>query len=223
MSHELRTPLTSIIGYTDMLLRGLGGPLETRGTRYIGNVRTAGGRLLELVNGLLDFTRLEAGREHLEARPTSLLALVRLAVDRFAFTARAKGISVETQLDESADRVMADPDKLQHVLQSYLANALKFTPDGGRVTVAVGPDPVHADQVRVSVSDSGIGLRDDQLGRVWERFYQADASLTRAYGGMGLGLSIARHLVRLHGGHVGAESPGPGAGSTFWLSLPRAP
>ena len=77
-------------------------------------------------------------------------------------------------------------------------------------------------QVRVSVSDSGIGLRDDQLARVWERFYQADASLTRAYGGMGFGLSIARHLVLLHGGHVGAESPGPDRGSTFWMSLPRA-
>jgi PAS domain S-box-containing protein len=222
MSHELRTPLTSIIGYTDMLLRGLGGPLEPRSERYVGNVRTAGDRLLELVNGLLDFTRLEAGREHLSPRPTSLLELVRAAVERCRSAARAKHIHLVARLDRSADRVMGDPDKLEYVVQSYLTNALKFTPEKGRIHVQVAPDPEHADQVRVSVSDSGIGLRDDQLARVWERFYQADASLTRAYGGMGLGLSIARHLVLLHGGHVGADSPGPGHGSTFWMSLPRA-
>src|SRR5438445_401835 len=90
----------------------------------------------------------------------------------------------------SAGRVMGDAEKLEHVLQSYLTNALKFTPDHGEVRVDVAADPDDPEQVRVSVSDSGIGLRDDQLARVWERFYQADASLTRAYGGMGLGLSI---------------------------------
>ena len=105
-----------------------------------------------------------------------------------------------------------------HVFRSMLGNALKFTPAGGSVRVNVEPEP-HA--VRVSISDSGIGMRPDQIGRVWERFYQADASLTRPYGGMGLGLSIARHLVSLHGGRVGAESSGPDCGSTFWFSLPK--
>jgi signal transduction histidine kinase len=222
MSHELRTPLTSILGYTDMLLRGLGGPLGTKTARYVSNVRTAGDRLLELVNGLLDYTRLEAGREQIEARPISLLEGVRAAVGRAELSARAKGIRLETRLDPSADRVMADPEKLQHVLASYLVNAIKFTPADGSVCVEVAPDPEQPDEVRVRVSDSGIGLRNDQLGRVWERFYQGDASLTRPYGGLGLGLSIARHLVQLHGGRVGADSPGPGHGSTFWLSLPRA-
>ena len=222
MSHELRTPLTSILGYTDMLLRGLGGPLGAKSARYVSNVRTAGDRLLELVNGLLDFTRLEAGHEQVEVRPISVLDQVRLALERSEQSARAKSIRLQTRLDNSVDRVMADPDKLQHVLQSYLANAIKFTPADGSVCVEVRPDPEHPDEVLVRVSDSGIGLRDDQLGRVWERFYQADASLTRPYGGMGLGLSIARHLVQLHGGRVGVESPGPGRGSTFWLSVPRA-
>jgi signal transduction histidine kinase len=107
-------------------------------------------------------------------------------------------------------------------LRSYLGNALKFTPSGGNVAVRVGHDPDDpAQRVRVAVSDSGIGLRDEQLSRVWERFYQGDASLTRAYGGMGLGLSIARHLVLLHHGNVGVDSRGPGLGSTFWFSLPR--
>jgi PAS domain S-box-containing protein len=222
MSHELRTPLTSILGYTDMLLRGLGGPLGPKTNRYVGNVRTAGDRLLELVNGLLDFTRLEAGREQLEARPISLLEVVRTAVERAELNARAKGIRLDLRIDTDADRVVADPSKLQHVLASYLTNAIKFTPADGSVCVEVAPDPDAANEVRVRVSDSGIGLRNDQLARVWERFYQGDASLTRPYGGMGLGLSIARHLVQLHGGRVGADSPGPGRGSTFWLSLPRA-
>ena len=222
MSHELRTPLTSILGYTDMLLRGLGGPLGTKTSRYVGNVRTAGDRLLELVNGLLDFTRLEAGREQIEAQPISLHEVVRTAVERADLNARAKGIRLALQLDPTADRVLADPEKLQHVLASYLANAIKFTPSEGSVCVEVTPDPDEPNEVRVQVSDSGIGLRNDQLARVWERFYQGDASLTRPYGGMGLGLSIARHLVQLHGGRVGVDSPGPGRGSTFWLSLPRA-
>jgi signal transduction histidine kinase len=108
------------------------------------------------------------------------------------------------------------------VLRSLLGNALKFTPEGGWIAVSVDRDPAARDMVRVSVADSGVGLRDEQLPRVWERFYQGDASLTRPYGGMGLGLSIARHLVTMHGGTVGAESRGPGLGSTFWFSLPLA-
>jgi PAS domain S-box-containing protein len=222
MSHELRTPLTSILGYTDMLLRGLGGPLGPKTARYVGNVRTAGDRLLELVNGLLDFTRLEAGREQIEVRPISLVHEVEAAVERADLSARAKEIRLDVRTDPAADRVLADPEKLQHVLASYLTNAIKFTPTDGTVCVEVALDPQHPEEALVRVSDSGIGLRNDQLGRVWERFYQGDASLTRPYGGMGLGLSIARHLVQLHGGRVGVDSPGPGRGSTFWLSLPRA-
>jgi PAS domain S-box-containing protein len=221
MSHELRTPLTSILGYTDMLLRGLAGPLPPLTNKYIGNVRSAGDRLLELVNGLLDYTRLEAGVERLEVRPIDLAGLVGQAVQQCQAQARAKGIELRLAVGKGvAARVQADEDKLSHVLHSYLGNALKFTAGGGWVAVHLGPDPEAPDAVRVTVSDSGIGLRDEQLQRVWERFYQGDASLTRPYGGMGLGLSIARHLVTLHGGAVGAESRGPGLGSTFWFSLP---
>jgi two-component system CheB/CheR fusion protein len=120
-----------------------------------------------------------------------------------------------------AARVDADEDKLTHVLRALIGNALKFTPDGGRVAVRLGPDPEVADAVRVSIADSGIGMQPEVLPRVWERFYQGDASLTRPYGGMGLGLSIARHLVALHGGTVGAASRGPDRGSTFWFVLPH--
>jgi PAS domain S-box-containing protein len=220
MSHELRTPLTSILGYTDMLLRGLSGPLPPMTHKYLGNVRSAGDRLLELVNGLLDYTRLEAGVERLELSPVDLTTLVTQAVQHFKDGAQGKQIDMRLVIAGSVGRVEADYEKLTHVVRSLLGNALKFTPGGGWVSVHVGADPDASDTVRVSVADSGIGLQQEQVPRVWERFYQGDASLTRPYGGMGLGLSIARHLVTLHGGTVGAASGGPGMGSTFWFSLP---
>jgi len=222
MSHELRTPLTSILGYTDMLQRGLGGPLAPRSNKYVSNVRAAGDRLLELVNGLLDYTRLEAGVERLDLREVDLAELVAHLSERFRDQAESKDIDLVISIDRSLGSVRGDPEKLEHVLRAYLGNALKFTPNGGRVQVDCLSDPDDPTHMRVSVADSGIGLRGDQLPQVWERFYQGDLSLTRPYGGMGLGLSIARHLVQLHSGHVGAESRGPDLGSTFWFSLPLA-
>lgn len=220
MSHELRTPLTSILGYTDVLLRGLSGPLGPLTNRYLGNVRIAGDRLLELVNGLLDYTRLEAGAERVNLHPVSPIPLVKQSVGNFQPQAEGRQIDLRVIASESVGCIEADAEKIDHVLRSLLVNALKFTPSGGSIAVRVGRDPEAEDAVRVSVADSGIGLRNEQLQRVWERFYQGDASLTRPFGGMGLGLSIARQLVRLHGGTVGAESRGPGMGSTFWFSLP---
>jgi PAS domain S-box-containing protein len=220
MSHELRTPLTSILGYTDMLLRGLSGPLAPMANKYVGNVRSAGDRLLELVNSLLDYTRLESGVERLDVRPVDLRRVVSQVVQMCHSVAENKGVHLRLLHDEGLDATVdADEDRVAHVFRSMLGNALKFTPTGGWVEVFVQP---VEDDVRVVVRDSGIGMRSEQIGRVWERFYQGDASLTRPYGGMGLGLSIARHLVTLHGGTVGADSGGPGQGSTFWFSLPRA-
>jgi PAS domain S-box-containing protein len=224
MSHELRTPLTSILGYTDMLLRGLSGPLAPMANKYVGNVRSAGDRLLEIVNGLLDYTRLEAGAERLELRPVDVRRVVTQTVQQWQAAATSKGIELEL-LPIPADtpgRIHADEERLTHVLRCYLNNALKFTPSGGWVGVHVGPDPDQEGAIRVAVTDSGIGLRVDQIDRVWERFYQGDSSLTKPYGGMGLGLAIAKHLAALHQGTVGAESSGPGQGSTFWFSLPGA-
>jgi PAS domain S-box-containing protein len=223
MSHELRTPLTSILGYTDMVLRGLSGPLAPLTSKYVGNVRSAGDRLLELVNGLLDFTRLEAGVERLELHRIDLARVVSQVVQVCQSAARGKHIELSLAINGDLDAcVEADEERIKHVFRSMLGNALKFTPDGGFVRVRIEPDrELDAAAVRVSISDSGIGMRSDQIGRVWERFYQGDASLTRPYGGMGLGLPIARHLVSLHGGRVGAESSGPGRGSTFWFSIPK--
>ena len=222
MSHELRTPLTSILGYTDMLLRGLSGPLPPLTNKYLGNVRSAGDRLLELVNGLLDYTRLEAGAERLELRALNLVPLVTQSMQRIAAQAEGRQIDLSLVARNDLGQIAGDGEKISHVLRSFLGNALKFTPNGGWIRVGVDQDPNTRDAVRVTVADSGVGLRREQLPCVWDRFYQGDASLTRPYGGMGLGLSIARHLVTLHGGTVGVESRGPGLGSTFWFSLPLA-
>ena len=222
MSHELRTPLTSILGYTDMLLRGLSGPLAPMANKYVTNVRSAGDRLLDLVNSLLDYTRLEAGVERLELRTVDLGRVVGQAVHMLQNVAQSKGVALRLDIPDAIDtQVQADEERVAHVFRSMLGNALKFTPEGGYVNVTLEPSSEPAPGVRVCVRDSGIGMRAEQIARVWERFYQGDASLTRPYGGMGLGLSIARHLVTLHGGSVGAESGGPGQGSTFWFSLPR--
>lgn len=224
MSHELRTPLTSILGYTDMLLRGLSGPLAPLAHKYVGNVRSAGDRLLDLVNSLLDYTRLESGVERLELRRIDLARVVGQVVQMCQSVAQSKGVDLRLIIREGLDTIVeADEDRVVHVFRSMLGNALKFTPAGGWIHVTVEPTADRQPGVRVAVSDSGVGMRSEQIGRVWERFYQGDASLTRRYGGMGLGLSIARHLVSLHGGDVGAESRGPGLGSTFWFSLPRRP
>jgi PAS domain S-box-containing protein len=223
MSHELRTPLTSVLGYTDMLLRGLSGPLGPLTNKYLGNVRSAGDRLLELINGLLDYTRLEAGVDRLELRTTDVSRLVTQAVQLCQPAALTKDIDLKVSIGRgAAGQVQADEERLTQVIRNFLNNALKFTPAGGKVRVQVGRDPEAPDTLRVSIADSGIGMREEQLGQVWERFYQGDSSLTKPYGGMGLGLSIARHLVALHGGSVGAQSRGPGRGSTFWFTLPQA-
>lgn len=222
MAHELRTPLTAVRGYTDMLLRGLAGPLPARVAEYLEHVRGASGRMLDLADVLLDYARIESGTEQLQLEPVELAAVVARAVADVRPRADARGLalSVDVPALEGARRVWADAEKLQQALGNYLDNAVKFTPAGGSIRVAVhGGDDGFA---RVSVADTGIGLSREQLPRVWDRFYQADASLTRPYGGLGLGLSIVRHLVALHGGRAWAESRGLGEGSTFWLTLRHA-
>ena len=223
MSHELRTPLTSILGYTDMVLRGLSGPLAPLTTKYVTNVRSAGDRLLDLVNGLLDYTRLEAGVERLELRSIDLVRVISQVMQLWHGTAVSKQLDLSLSVEPGLDAtVEVDEERIRHVFRDMFGNALKFTPEGGWIRIKLERDHAdHTDAVRVSIADSGIGMRADQLGRVWERFYQGDASLTRSYGGMGLGLSIARQLVSLHGGRVGAESRGPDRGSTFWFSIPK--
>ncbi len=222
VSHELRTPLTAIIGYTDLLLRGIAGPLPDRTSGYVGQVRAAGDRLLSLVNALLDYSRLEAMTEPITFETVDLLDAVTRAVELTRADAAVKQLEMRAAVPERRVMVRADEEKLRRILSNYLSNAIKFTRPGGQILVRVAADPEAIDMARVSVVDSGIGLAEDQLGRIWDRFYQVDSSLTREHGGMGLGLAIVRHLTELHGGRVGVESRGLGQGSTFWIALPLA-
>lgn len=217
ISHELRTPLTAIIGYTDLLLRQVHGPLTDRQLHHERSVKKAAHRLLALINDLLDLNRLEGGHVVLNLEGVALVDAVRLAVERTSELAEQQRVELRLDAPITSLTVQADPERLQQVLVNLLDNAVKFTPSGGRVTVRVDHDESTA---TVSVVDTGVGVPPDQLERIWHRFHQADSSTRRQFGGTGLGLAIVRHLIELHGGAVAVMSDGPNQGSTFRFSVP---
>ena len=171
----------------------------------------------QLVEDLLDVSRIVSGKLRVEVRPMDLGATVEAALDAIRPAAEAKAIRIESSLEPGAAFVAGDPARLQQVVWNLLSNAIKFTPKGGRVEVRLQRAESH---VELGVSDTGEGISPDFLPHVFERFRQADSTTTRAYGGLGLGLGIVRHLVELHGGTVRAESAGPGQGATFIVCLP---
>jgi signal transduction histidine kinase/DNA-binding response OmpR family regulator len=227
VSHELRTPLTAISGYADILLRKISGPLNERQERQTVGIRDGARRLLSLINDLLDVSKLEAGTLDLHvAALDSHAALVR-AVASTRVIAVTKGVQIGVETPESEmPAVLADDDRLQQILTNLLVNAIKFTPQGGRVTADVAAQPSRRKpgvrEIVFRVRDTGVGLSPGQAERIWDRFYQAESSSTRRYGGAGLGLSIVRRLTELHGGQAEATSAGLGHGSTFVVQLPAA-
>lgn len=217
MSHELRTPLTAIIGYTDLLVRQIHGPLTDRQQKHQQAVRKAANRLLALINDLLDVNRMESGHVVLNIEHVALNDAVRRAVAQAAASAELRSVELRLDMPLAPVNVAADPDRLQQIVANLLDNAVKFTPPGGTVTVHLKQ---YDDGVTVSVIDTGIGVPPEQLERIWDRFHQADSGTRRQFGGTGLGLAIVRHLVELHGGTVSVASAGAGEGSTFRVSLP---
>jgi PAS domain S-box-containing protein len=214
ISHELRTPLNAILGWARMLGGGLDDATFTRGVDAIQRNALS---LTELVNDLLDVSRIISGNLRLDVRAVELPAVVQMAVESVRPSADAKGIRLHVVLDPRAGPVLGDPERLQQVIWNLLSNAIKFTPKGGRVQIQLQRVNSH---VEVVVSDTGVGISDEFLPYVFDRFRQADASITRKHGGLGLGLSIVRHLVELHGGVVHAESDGADSGATFTVRLP---
>ena len=215
LSHELRTPLNAIQGWTQILRHQNASPQDFhRGLEAIDrNVRAQA----QIVNDLLDMSRSISGQVLLEVRPMSLQEVVHAALDSVRPSAEGKEIRVQTLLDSRLGAVRGDPHRLQQVLWNLLANAIKFTPKGGRVTVALERVDSHA---QITIEDTGIGIEPEFLPFVFDRFRQADAGIGRRYGGLGLGLSIVKSLVELHGGAVRASSPGRDQGSTFTVALP---
>jgi PAS domain S-box-containing protein len=218
LSHELRTPLSAILGWSQLLKMGDYTPGDlAEGLETIERNARAQTRLID---DLLDMNRIISGKIRLDVQPTELAQVVDSAVESVRPSADAKGIRLRKVLDPLAGPVSGDPTRLQQVVWNLLTNAIKFTPKGGRVDVLVERVNSH---IEVTVSDSGEGIAPEFLPHVFERFRQADSSISRRHGGLGLGLSIVRQLVELHGGTVRAKSAGEGQGSTFMVSLPLAP
>jgi PAS domain S-box-containing protein len=214
LSHELRTPLTSIVGWIQMLKDDPNPDDLGQGLEVIErNVRVQS----QLINDLLDMSRIETGKMTLDLQRLDLPAAVSAAMDAVRPTAEAKDVRLTSAFGSVNGIVMGDRNRIQQIVWNLLTNAVKFTPRAGRIHVTVERVNSH---VEVSVTDTGAGIAPEFLHRIFERFTQADSTTTRKYGGLGIGLSIAKHLVELHGGTIAAKSRGIGQGATFCIQLP---
>jgi len=240
ISHELRTPLTSIIGYSEMLADGLAGDLTSEQTEFIRTILTKAEHLLQLITGILDVSLIEARSLRLSIEPLQIGALLASVAKMMQRDLDRREIVLDLP-NETVPRVLADEGKLRQVVLQLLANAIKFSPKGGdiRISVAVGAlspqdtsspnSPFWRDRLserfglRVTVRDQGIGISSEQRASIFEPFYQADSSTTRAFGGTGLGLSLAKSYIVAHGGFLWLDSDdhdGESQGSAFTFSLP---
>ncbi|MBA3949081.1 MAG: response regulator, partial [Acidobacteria bacterium] len=218
LSHELRTPLNAILGWVRLMNSG---SLDAATTRRALEIVERNTRLqAQLIEDLLDVSRIISGKLRLDLRPASISSVIEAAIDSVRPTADARRIQLEFHSSAESDHVLIDQARMQQVIWNLLSNALKFTPEGGRVTIAISASD---DTLVLRVEDTGAGISPAFLPFVFDRFRQEDGATTRTHGGLGLGLSIVRHLVELHGGDVKAESEGEGRGSAFVVKLPLAP
>jgi signal transduction histidine kinase/ActR/RegA family two-component response regulator len=215
VSHELRTPLNAVLGWIQLLRSGT--VPEARRDRALETIERAAKAQAQLVDDLLDVSRILSGKLRIEARPVDLAAPVEAAVATARSSAAAKEIRLEVELDASGDPVVGDEQRLQQVVWNLVSNAIKFTPPGGTVRVRLKRSPTSAS---IAVSDTGEGIDPALLPHVFERFWQAEGVMNRKHGGLGLGLAIVRYMVEAHGGTVWAESRGRGRGATFTVELP---
>lgn len=244
MSHELRTPLNAIIGFSEMLKEGLLGELDAKQRGFIADIFGAGTHLLSLINDILDLSKVEVGMMSLESEVVAVAALLKASTLIVREKANAHHIRLETQLDPALGSMLADERKLKQIVYNLLANAVKFSPDGGMVTLRAWrcarggvlmqgemparllplPPGEDGEFLAIAVEDTGEGIAEALLPKLFEPFMQLDSSSTRRHAGTGLGLSLVRRLVELHGGTVGVASR-PGVGSRFcvWLPYRAAP
>ena len=215
MSHQLRTPLTAIIGFCEVLLGGMDGDLKPEQTEDITQIHRSGIVLLELVNEILDLSKIEAGKLAISVKDVDLQKAVDEVTTTMMQIAEGKALKLTSSLSPATSVVTADPGRLREILTNLVSNAIKFTPSG---SVTITSTPLNG-MAEISVVDTGIGIPTDARERIFEEFRQANDQISQTYGGTGLGLAIARKLAELQGGRMGVESQ-PGKGSRFWFTLP---
>ncbi|HED03915.1 MAG TPA: HAMP domain-containing histidine kinase [Candidatus Fraserbacteria bacterium] len=215
MGHELKTPLHAIRGYSQLLLEGVDGPLTAGQREDLASITASSDHLRELIDNILRFSKIESGSERLHPEKLEVRAVITEAIQSVKSLARAKGITIETTAPGL--RLQADETKLKQILINLLANAIKYTP-AGQVRISAERE---GDGVRFAVSDSGIGIAPEHLGKIFEPFTQIDSSSTREWSGIGLGLAVVKKYVEMHGGQIWVKSQ-PGRGSVFSFSLPHA-
>jgi len=215
VSHELRTPLNSILGFAELLKEATSA--DAKGTRWVQNILTSGRNLLDLINDLLDLAKIEAGRMEVRSEPLSLGDLFEGLMNVLKPLCEPRGLTIYSDVANDVPILHTDPAKLQQILYNFLSNAIKFSPPGARIDIAA--DRPDVDHIRISVTDRGPGISPDQQQIIFEKFRQADGSVTREHTGSGLGLAIAKELTQLLDGAIGVNSQ-PGQGATFWVLLP---
>ncbi len=230
MSHELRTPLNHIIGFTDLVLTEKCGSVNELQSEYLNDVSNSSQHLLSLINDILDLSKVEAGKMKLETKPIELQPFLEMSLKMIRERALKHGLAISLEVAPEISIVQADKRKLKQIVYNLLANAAKFTPDGGSIGVRAEimshevslTDLEQKPQtwLKISIKDSGIGIKQEDLERIFKSFEQADGSHSRHYQGTGLGLSLTRRLVELHQGRIWADSKGPGLGSTFSFIIP---
>jgi PAS domain S-box-containing protein len=218
MSHELRTPLNAIIGFTKLLHSGRAGQLSATQVEYLGDILSSSEHLLQLINGVLDLAKVESGRTEILVEPVDLKLVANEIKDVLRGLAAEKRLQLGVEVSDALPLVNVDRRLLKQVLYNFLSNAIKFTPDGGKVHMRVTPE--GDTQYRIEVEDTGIGIREEDLGRLFVEFQQLDASAAKRYPGTGLGLALTKRIVEAQGGTVAVESSF-GTGSTFSAVLPR--
>lgn len=216
VSHELRTPLSAIMGWSKLLVSGK--LSEKQSKRAVETILRSARAQQEIINDLLDISRIISGNLRLDVQSVELGRIIEAVVEGVRPAAAAGRIHLQTRIDSQAGSISGDPHRLQQIIWNLLSNAIKFTPEGGRVEVRLDGFECH---VEITISDTGQGIDPELLDHVFDRFRQLDSASTPRHSGLGLGLSIVRELVELHGGMVTAESQGKGTGTTFRVTLPR--
>jgi protein-histidine pros-kinase len=219
MSHELRTPLNGIIGFAEFLSDGKPGPLNEKQTEYLADILSSGRHLLHLINDMLDLVKVQAGKVELSPEPCSLADVFSEVCSGVRPIAETKRITVKVEIASGLNWVTLDRQRFKQILFNLLSNALKFTDEGGHVGIAASPD--GAGSFRVVVSDDGIGIRPEDIGRLFTEFEQLETGTSRRFGGTGLGLALTKELVNLLGGQIDVQSE-LGKGSRFSVVLPLA-